>query len=68
MSARDSLASQSALFAGVRGKLNQLHHTFPIVGKLMSNINVAKQRDMIVLACVIATCFFLMFIYILSKP
>ena len=68
MSARDSLSSQGAVFAGVRTKIAQLNTTFPVVGQLLSRINFSKQRDMIVLACVIATCCFFMFIYILSKP
>ena len=66
--ARESLFSQGSVFAGVRGKLTTLGTTFPVVGKLMSRINVSKQRDMIVLACVIATCMFFTFIYILYKP
>jgi len=66
--ARESLLSQGRVFAGVRGKLTTLGTTFPVVGKLMSRINVSKQRDMIVLACVIATCMFFTLIYILSKP
>ena len=60
--------SQGAVFTGVRGKLTQLNTTFPVVGQLLSRINFSKQRDMIVLACVIATCFFFTFIYVMSKP
>jgi len=67
-SARDSLHAQSALFQGVRGKLSTIGTTFPVVGKLMGRINVSKQRDMIVLACVIATCMFFTFVYVMSKP
>jgi len=68
MSARDSLSSQGSVFAGVRGKLGQLGATFPVVGQVMSRINVSKQRDMIVLACVIATCMFFTVVYVMSKP
>jgi hypothetical protein len=52
----------------VGGKLSQLGSHFPVIGQLLSRISVAKQRDMIVLACVIATCMFFTMVYIMAKP
>jgi len=67
LAARDSLFSQGAVFFGVRHKLERLGSTFPIVGQLMNRISASKQRDMIVLACVIATCLFFTILYVMAR-
>lgn len=68
VAARDSLFAQGAVFTGVGQKLTKLGTMFPIVGQLMNRIGCKQQRDTIVMACVIATCIILIFLYIMSKP
>ena len=67
VAARDSLLNQGQIFSGVSRKMKQLETIFPVVGKLMNNISCKHQRDMIVLACVIASCMIFTFLYIMSK-
>jgi Golgi SNAP receptor complex protein 1 len=66
--ARESLGNQRVTMMGVTGKLKNLGAKFPVIGQLMNRISCKHQRDMIVLASVIAVCMIFTFLYVMSKP
>lgn len=66
--ARESLGNQRLTLMGVTGKLKSLSAKFPVIGQLMNRISCKHQRDMIVLASVIAVCMIFTFVYVMSKP
>lgn len=65
--ARNSLLNQGRVLLGVGGKLGSLGTKFPMVNRLLGKITSYKNRDMIVLAIVIASCMFFTVIYIANK-
>lgn len=66
-SSHDALVRQRGLFAQIEGKLGDVGGAFPAVNELIGKISRHKNRDNIVLSCVIATCMFFTLFYSMTR-
>jgi phage-related minor tail protein len=62
-----SLVRQREILGFGLHKLTMLGEKFPQIGQVMGRISRYKQRDMIVIAIVIAVCLFMIFLYMINK-
>eukprot|EP00048_Salpingoeca_helianthica_P024128 m.29905 g.29905 ORF g.29905 m.29905 type:complete len:222 (+) comp9202_c0_seq2:82-747(+) len=63
VSAKEALLAQRSRLTGAKSRLGAVLSRFPAVNSLMQKINLRKRRDAIILACVIAACIILLFLY-----
>ena len=66
--AKENLHMQAATFQLIQNKIKLLVQRFPVVNRLMGKISTTKQKDMIVMACVIASLLIFTVFYVLNKP
>jgi Golgi SNAP receptor complex protein 1 len=67
LNARNRLNNQTTMFGQISGKIKDVGGRFPQVNNLITRIQRSKQRDMLVMACVIASCMCFTIFYWLRK-
>jgi len=65
--ARSALKKQKLTFSIAMDKLGNLTAKYPQINTVMQSIRRHRQRDMIVLACVIAACMCFTFFYVMAR-
>jgi len=64
---RSSLAESNSRFGAIESKIETLIEKYPIINNLISRIRAYENRDAMVMACVIASCMFFTFFYLVTK-
>lgn len=64
MAAREGILNQRSVLTGITTKLKAVGQHFPQINQVINAVQKRKSRDQMIIAAVVAFCFFLTFYYL----